>query len=119
MLKRLWMDEGGAILTTELILIMVITVIGLIVGLVALRDAVDYQLADLAGAIAAIDVSYSFDGLRYTAGGFGGVLSGHAAVADSEYLASFNTAGTSGVGLLSVLAQDSPKDGAGRKYSTP
>ena len=52
MLKRLWRDEGGAILTTELILIMVLTVIGMIVGLTALRDAVDYQLADLAAAIA-------------------------------------------------------------------
>lgn len=109
MLKRLWMDEGGAILTTELILIMVLTVIGLIVGLTALRDAVDYQLADLAGAIAAIDVSYSFDGLAYTAANFGQLTGPTAYVADSQYLASFNTSGTSGIALLTVLTASSTK----------
>ena len=110
MLMKLWMDEGGAILSTELILIMVLTVIGMIVGLTASRDAVGYQLADLAGAIAAIDISYSWDGLKYNATGFGLAGGPTAVVADSEYKASFNRSGESGVGLLSVLTQDSPKD---------
>ena len=43
MLKRLWLDEGGAVLSTELILLLVITVIGMVVGLTALRDAVDWS----------------------------------------------------------------------------
>ena len=99
MLKRLWMDEGGAILTTELILIMVLTVIGLIVGLTALRDAVDYQLADLAAAIAAIDVSYSWSGIAYAATALTGAC-GEAYVADSSYQASYNAGVGSGVDLL-------------------
>lgn len=65
MLKRLWLDEGGAVLSTELILLLVITVIGMVVGLTALRDAVDGQLGDLAGAIAAIDPAYAVSGICY------------------------------------------------------
>jgi hypothetical protein len=87
MLKRLWLDEGGAILSTELILILVITVIGLITGLVALRDSVDLQLADLAGAIAAIDVSYAWDGTAYTCAETCGLSGSAAAVAGSSYKA--------------------------------
>ena len=45
---------------------MVILVIGMVVGLTALRDAVDLQLADIAGAIAAIDPGYEFSGLVYS-----------------------------------------------------
>jgi hypothetical protein len=89
MLKRLWLDEGGAILSTELILILVITVIGLITGLVALRDAVDLQLADLAGAIAAIDPSYSWSGMQYKCNVATSGITGtsYAAVAGSHYKA--------------------------------
>jgi hypothetical protein len=88
MLKRLWLDEGGAILSTELILILVITVIGLITGLVALRDAVDLQLTDLAGAIAAIDPSYSWDGMMYVnAVPSSGIMASTAKVAGSKYVA--------------------------------
>ena len=106
MLKQLWMDEGGAVLSTELILIMVLTVIGMIVGLTALRDAVDYQLADLAGAIANIDVSYSWEGLEYK--GFTDTT-GHAAVADSHYDASFSVGGVTGISLLTGLGQTAAK----------
>ena len=112
MLKKLWRDEGGAILTTELILIIVITVIGMVVGLTALRDAVDAQLADLAGAIAAIDVGYQFDGLLYSASelGLSGASTMNAAVADSLYVASFNTAGTAGINMLTILTASQTKN---------
>jgi len=74
MLKRLWLDEGGAILSAELILIMVILVIGMVVGLTALRDAVDGQLGDIAGAIAAVNPSYAWSGIMYDPAGGGGPL---------------------------------------------
>jgi Flp pilus assembly pilin Flp len=66
MLKRLWTDEGGAILSAELILIMTILVIGLIVGLKTLQDAVVTELADVAQAIGALNQSYSFTGFQDT-----------------------------------------------------
>jgi hypothetical protein len=65
MLKRLWLDDAGVILSTELILIMVILVIGLVTGLQALRTAVDVKLADVAGAVYSIDPSYGFSGVVY------------------------------------------------------
>ena len=68
MLMRLWSDEGGAILSAELILVMVILVIGVSVGLVAVRDAVDSQFVELGLSIAAIDTSFQYDGLSYDEG---------------------------------------------------
>ena len=67
MLKKLWLDEGGVVLSTELILVMVILVIGLVTGLTALKTAVVLKLADVAGAVAQIDTSYGFTGSTYDA----------------------------------------------------
>jgi hypothetical protein len=88
MWKRLWLDEGGAILSTEMILILVIAVIGLIVGLTALRDAVDLQLTDIAGAIASVDPSYSWTGLSYVNNEVSTGIGSRAYSAGSSYQAS-------------------------------
>jgi Flp pilus assembly pilin Flp len=70
-MKKLWMDESGAILSVELILIMVLVVIGLVVGLKALRDTVDGKLVELSAAVAAIDCGYGWGGITYISGGEG------------------------------------------------
>ena len=62
MLKQLWLDDQGAILSMELILIATILVLGLIVGLTSLSNAVITELADIGAAIAALDQSYSYGG---------------------------------------------------------
>ena len=74
MLKKLWLDEGGAIISAELVLVMVILVIGMIVGLVALRDAIIVELADMATALGALNMSYTIAGtdLNYTVSGTDG-----------------------------------------------
>jgi hypothetical protein len=66
MLKKLWLDEGGALLSVELILLVVITVIGITVGMVVLRDAVVSEFQDLAAAVNSIDCGYAWSGLTYT-----------------------------------------------------
>ncbi|EAQ80142.1 hypothetical protein [Blastopirellula marina] len=63
LLKRIWNDEAGFIVSTELILIATIVVIGLIVGLSAVRDAVTSELSDVAGAIQDMDQSYTLYGV--------------------------------------------------------
>ncbi len=74
-LQRLWNDDAGFIVSAELILIATIAVIGLVVGLTAVRDAVTSELADVAGAIQNVNQSYVWNG-----------LSGHsAAVAGSDF----------------------------------
>jgi len=63
MLKKLWMDEGGATISAELALVGTILVIGVVVGLSAVQDAVNTELADVGAAIASLDQSYSSGGL--------------------------------------------------------
>jgi Flp pilus assembly pilin Flp len=57
---RLWRDEAGFVVSTELILIATIVVIGLITGLTTVRDAVVHELADVADAVSEVDQSYSW-----------------------------------------------------------
>ena len=66
MLKRLWLDEGGAILSLELVLIMVIVVIGISVGMVVLRDATVACYQRLASVIDSIDPGVGWSDLEYT-----------------------------------------------------
>jgi hypothetical protein len=62
MLRKLWLDEGGAIVSAEIVVVMTILVIGVITGLSSLRDAVITELADVGGAIAWLDQSYILHG---------------------------------------------------------
>ncbi len=63
MLKKLWNDESGAIVSLEIVLIGTILGIGVITGLTSLRDAVITELADLGGAISWLDQSYTIHGV--------------------------------------------------------
>ena len=59
---RFWKDEAGVIISSELILVITILVIGLIAGMTTLRDAVTLELGDTAAAIGFIEQDYSFTG---------------------------------------------------------
>lgn len=60
-LHRLWADEAGFVVSTELILVATILVIGMIVGLATVRDAVVQELADVAAAIGSVNQSYIYN----------------------------------------------------------
>lgn len=75
MLRKLWNDEAGAIVSAEIVLVATILVIAMVTGLSSLRDAVVTELADVGAAIAAVDQSYTV----------GGILAHSAAVASSAY----------------------------------
>lgn len=62
-MKKLWSDEAGFIVSAELVLIATILVLGMIVGLVSVRDQVVQELGDIALAIGVINQSYSFSGI--------------------------------------------------------
>lgn len=62
LLKALRQDEYGVILSTEIVIIGSILVIGLITGLTCLQRSVNEELKDVAGAIGALDQSYAFSG---------------------------------------------------------
>lgn len=61
-LNQLWRDESGFILSSELVLIATICVIGLIGGMTCLRDSVTAELNDVAGAIGNLNQSYCYTG---------------------------------------------------------
>ena len=60
-LRRLWHDDRGFILSTELIFLATITVIGVLVGLVIWRDGIVQELGDAGAAIGQFNQSYSID----------------------------------------------------------
>ena len=60
-LKRLWDDENGFIVSSELILLATITVIGMLVGLATWRDSVVQELGDTGAAVGQMNQSYSIE----------------------------------------------------------
>jgi Flp pilus assembly pilin Flp len=64
MMKKLWNDEVGAVVSAELVLVLTILVIGMITGLASLRDSVITELADVGQAVANVNQSYSYGGAR-------------------------------------------------------
>lgn len=62
-MMKLWNDEAGFIVSAELVLIATILVLGMIVGLVSVRDQVVQELGDIAIAFGRINTSYSFSGI--------------------------------------------------------
>jgi Flp pilus assembly pilin Flp len=60
LLSRLWADEAGFVVSSELVLIATVMVVGLLAGLTTVRDQVVQELADVADAVSEIDQSYSY-----------------------------------------------------------
>lgn len=59
-IRKLWSDDAAFVVSADLILISTILVIGVLVGLVTLRDQVVQELGDLATAVGNLNQSYSF-----------------------------------------------------------
>ncbi len=55
-------NQVGFMLTTELVLLTTTLIIGSIVGLTSIRDALNAELIDVSNAINAANHSYAFDG---------------------------------------------------------
>lgn len=90
MLKQLWNDDAGYIISTEMLLIFVILVLGLIAGLTNLRAAIVMELSESATAILSLNQSYNING--YTGCGGSTSASGYTDTNGSLSL----TSGTSG-----------------------
>lgn len=63
MLHKLWNDEVGFIISSELVLVATILVIGMIVGLTSIRDQVVQEMADIAEAFSDVTQAYSYSGV--------------------------------------------------------
>ena len=72
--RQFWRDEVGFVVSSELILAATILVIGSVVGLGTMRDAVMAELADVGGAIGDIDHSFSFGAVTTSCGTVNGSI---------------------------------------------
>ncbi len=74
LLKRLWRDEAGVILSAETVMLGTVGVIGVVAGLGAVRNSVTGELEETAYAIRSLNQSYGIHGFRgcgaWTAGSF-------------------------------------------------
>ena len=62
MLHQLWKDEAGFVVSMELILVATILVIGMLVGLVTVRNAVVQELGDVAMSIGRLNQTFYYTG---------------------------------------------------------
>lgn len=76
MVVRLWNDEAGFVISSELVLVATILVLGVIVGMQSVRDSLVQELGDLAAAVGSVNQSYSFSA----------VTGHHSSTAGSLYL---------------------------------
>lgn len=107
-------SQRGFIVTIELLLLATILVIGLIVGMVSLRDSVLAELSDVSEAIGALNQSYDILGVNNsanTASTAGSQWQDNQDTSDGSALidneAALGDAGTGDLDFASVSAEDS------------
>jgi Flp pilus assembly pilin Flp len=61
---RLWKDDQGALIASEWLFVATILVIGIIVGLSGVRDAVVTELTEFGNALLALSQGYSISGME-------------------------------------------------------
>ncbi len=59
-MSQLWKDEAAFVVSADLVLVSCILVLGLMVGLVSLRDQIVQELGDVGQAIAVLQQSYTW-----------------------------------------------------------
>lgn len=59
LLQQLWRDDQGALISTEFLFLATVLVIGIIPGVVALRNGIAVEMTELANAIVAMTGSGS------------------------------------------------------------
>ncbi|MCA9022092.1 MAG: Flp family type IVb pilin [Planctomycetaceae bacterium] len=60
--KQFWNDEGGFVLSAELVIILTVAVLAMIVGLSYVQTAVVSEFSDIGTAISSLNQSYSYSG---------------------------------------------------------
>jgi Flp pilus assembly pilin Flp len=62
LLRRLWADDRGAVISTELVLILAILIFGILAGFVALRNSVIAALGTTGNTLTTLVPSFTFSG---------------------------------------------------------
>ena len=64
LLKRVWQEEAGFIISAELVLVATIVVISMVVGLACIRNQVVQELIDVGQAIGNVSQTYAYTGIN-------------------------------------------------------
>ena len=76
-LRTLWSDEVGFIVSAELVLVATLLVVGLVVGLSEVQHAVVSELNDVADAVGSLNQGFQFSGFSVRKpGGCGSFMTG-------------------------------------------
>ena len=65
MLRSLWNDDFGFVLSAELVLILTLGVLAMVVGVHAVAKSINQELIDIADAFGTFDQSFSVQGFTY------------------------------------------------------
>lgn len=63
LMRRLWKEDEGVVVSSELVLMGTVLVIGMTTGLSAVQTAVVTELGDVSNAIGSVNQSYSYAGI--------------------------------------------------------
>jgi hypothetical protein len=72
LVSRLWNDNAGFVVSSELILVATVVVLAMIVGLAEVSHAVNQELEDVASAFGSVNQSFAYRGLSGHIGDTGG-----------------------------------------------
>lgn len=83
----LWKDDAGFIISAELILVSTIVVLGMVVGLSEVSNAVNQELEDVASAFGSVNQSYRYSGVFSSGKGAlgGSSFNDHADACDGQW----------------------------------
>ena len=112
LIRKLWNDDAGFIISAELVLVATIVVIGMIVGLTSVRNQVVQELVDVGQAVGNMSQSYAVAG---TAKKDLGWTDGSGYIDKADFCqAQYQSPGTSPGGIsVSVWPYDIPTEAPG------
>jgi len=105
MLNRLYHDEHGFIVSAEIVLIFTLVFCAVAVGVAVVRDALVYELGDVAEAIGALNQSYNYRAISAPLGDGGGF---HAQCAGSGFNDLADFCDCDGILLVTVAGKNDP-----------
>jgi hypothetical protein len=68
LIRKLWSDDRGALIATEYLFVSTILVIGTVVGLTNVRNAINAELTELGNALLALSQSFTVSGTSGSTG---------------------------------------------------
>lgn len=79
---KLWNDDAGALIASEYLFVVTILIIGTIIGLAAVREAINTELGEVANALLALSQGFTISGQS----GAGGSVDGSMSIDTPGYL---------------------------------